>query len=316
MLRHFVIGLLLFTFALPMVSAQTAPRPGKQGTTAYPPRMEGAMTEVYKTIGDVKLNMYIFNPRNHAPTDKSPAIVFFFGGGWNSGSPKQFEPHCRYLAERGMVAMAADYRVASRHQVKAVDCVRDAKSALRWVRSHAARLGIDPNRIAAGGGSAGGHLAAAIAAIEKFDESTEDASISSVPNALVLFNPALVLAPTAGVPLGKVPDLSERMGVEAMQLSPFHQIKAGMPPTIIFHGKADTTVPYATAELFTEAMKKAGNRCELYGYEAETHGFFNFGRGGNKAFLETLKQADRFLASLGYLKGNPTVDTHTWQLSP
>jgi acetyl esterase/lipase len=270
--------------------------------------MEGAAVEVYKTIGDVKLNIYIFNPPRHAAGAPKPAIVFFFGGGWRSGTPGQFEQQCRYLASRGMVAMTADYRVASRHNVKAVDCVRDAKSAIRWVRQNAARLGVDPKRIAAGGGSAGGHLAAAAGTIPDLDEPGENLSISSRPNALVLFNPALVLAPAPGRPLSRAAaDMRERAGIEPERVSPFHHVSRGAPPAIIFHGKADTTVPYATAELFAKKMTEMGNRCELVGFDGEAHGFFNYGRGGNKAYLETLIKADEFLASLGYLKGPPTV---------
>jgi acetyl esterase/lipase len=274
--------------------------------------MEGAAVEVYKTTGDVKLNLYIFNPPGHKPSDRTPSVVFFFGGGWRSGTPGQFEQQCRYLASRGMVAMAADYRVSSRHQVKAVECVRDAKSAVRWIRKNAGRLGIDPERIAAGGGSAGGHLAAAAGTIDGFDEPGEDASVSSRPNAMVLFNPAMVLAPVGGFDSGKVAELKDRLGVEPAELSPYHHVKKGAPPTILFHGKADTTVPFMTASLFCEAMKKAGNRCELEGYEGETHGFFNFGRGGNQGFLDTLRKTDIFLASLGYLKGPPALDRFQW----
>jgi len=157
-------------------------------------QIEGVPSELYKTINGVKLNLSIFRPDGHSPKDRRAAIVFFFGGGWRSGSPKQFEQQCRHLASKGMVAMAADYRVSSRHQAKVVDCIRDAKSAIRWVRSNAAKLGIDPNRIAAGGGSAGGHLAACTAVLPGLEEPSEDLAISSRSNAMVLFNPALMLA--------------------------------------------------------------------------------------------------------------------------
>jgi acetyl esterase/lipase len=202
-----------------------------------------------------------------------------------------------------MVAIAADYRVNSRHQVKPTACVADAKSAIRWVRTHAARLGLDPNRIAAGGGSAGGHLAAATATLPDFDEPAEDRKVSSVPNALVLFNPALVLAPMEGLPLEgfgtRVPE--ERLGTAPEKISPAHHVKKGTPPTVIFHGKADTTVPYATAEKFESVMKAAGNRCELVGYEGQPHGFFNHGRNENRFYHDTLAKADAFLVSLGWL---------------
>lgn len=271
------------------------------GAAAYPPRFDGARVETYKTVGETALSLYVFEPAG-GPKSGRPAIVFFFGGGWNSGSPAQFEPHCRHFAARGMVAITVDYRVASRHQVKPTACVADAKSAVRWVRANAARLGLDPKRIAAGGGSAGGHLAAATATLADFDEPGEDRKVSSVPDALVLFNPALVLAPLDGLSLddfaARVPEA--RMGTAPRNLSPAHHVKKGAPPTIIFHGKADTTVPYATAEAFARVMRAAGNRCELVGYEGQPHGFFNHGRKDGR-YAETLAAADAFIVSLGWL---------------
>lgn len=256
----------------------------------YPPRLEGAKVEVYKKIGDVELNLYIYHPVDHKPTDKRPVAVFFFGGGWKSGTPAQFEQHCKYLAARGMVAITADYRVLSRHDTRAKECVADAKSAIRWVRQEAVRLGVDPDRLVAGGGSAGGHIAGCVGVIAGFDESTDNLSISAKPNAMALFNPALALAQVDGedpLPAATMPTLAERMGVDPKALSPYHHVQAGVPPTIIFHGQADTSVPYKTVEQFTSAMRKAGNRCELFGYEDQPHGFFNYGRSENKYFEAT-----------------------------
>jgi acetyl esterase/lipase len=216
--------------------------------------------------------------------------VFFFGGGWSSGSPTQFEPQSRHLAARGMIALVADYRVKTRQNAKPVDCVADAKACVRWVRANAGRLGIDPDRIAVGGGSAGGHLAASVATLPGLDPAPDDKAISCLPNALVLFNPATVMAPLPGL------DLKGFFGCEPNEISPLHHVKKGMPPTIIFHGKADATVPYATVEKFAEVMKAAGNRCELVGYEGQPHGFFNKAK-----YAETLAATDDFLVSLGYL---------------
>lgn len=269
---------------------------------SYPPVLTGARSEVYKVVGDTRLSLYVFEPAAGPKTGRA-AIVFFFGGGWSSGSPAQFETHCRALAARGMVAITADYRVATRHQAKPVQCVADAKSALRWVRAHAAQLGIDPARIAAAGGSAGGHLAAATATLPGLDEPGEDLAVSSRPDALVLFNPALVLAPMAGLALEgfgtRVP--AERLGAEPVALSPAHHVKRGTPPAIIFHGRSDTTVPYATAEAFARVMRDAGNRCELVGFEGQGHGFFNAGRAEGRFHRETLAATERFLESLGFL---------------
>lgn len=292
--------LLAFFLLLPAIHAQQ----NRAGKTNYPPQLSGAEQRIYKKVDGVELTLYIFKPKDHRVSDPRPAIIFFFGGGWKAGSPAQFAPHCEHYAKKGLVAITVDYRVKSRHGVKAVSCVEDAKSAIRWVRSQADQLGIDPNRIVAGGGSAGGHLAAATGTVTQFDRTSENLEISSVPNAMMLFNPACILGPIPGKETEwnkKAASINERTGVPSTEISPYHQIRKGNPPTIIFHGKADTTVPYQTAELFTMAMKKAGNRCDLVGFDDMPHGFFNRGRFQNKPFEETLEKADAFLASLGYL---------------
>jgi acetyl esterase len=148
-----------------------------------------------------------------------------------------------------MVAISADYRVSSSNGTKAWDSVRDAKSAIRWVRWNADRLDIDPGRIAAAGGSASGHIAAVAGIAPGLDEPTEDRRISSRPNALVLFNPVLILARVGGRALKQF-DNPELQGGDRQAISPYHHVAKGAPPTVIFHGKADVSVPYATAEMF------------------------------------------------------------------
>lgn len=267
----------------------------------YPPVFEGAVAHVYKTAGEADLKMWGFLPEEWKAEDSRPAILFFFGGGWSAGSPAQFEPHARYLADRGIVAFVVDYRVASRHGTLAKDCVADARDAMRFVRSRAGELGVDPDRIAAGGGSAGGHIAACLGVIEADPESK--------PNALALFNPACVLAPFEG----KSPwtedrhaELKERMGMEPEELSPIHHVTEAAPPCVIFHGTADETVPFATAAQFAVAMKRKGVKCILHEYEGEPHGFFNAGRkpaeGNEPALPQTLTQLDEFLVELGWLE--------------
>ena len=291
----------------------------QEGGLPYPPKMRDARVEVYKTIGDVKLNLYMFNPPESTPAARRAAIVFFFGGAWRGGSPAQFEAQCRHLASLGMVAITVDYRVSSRHHSTIADSVRDAKSAIRFVRDNALRLGIDPQRIAAGGGSAGGHIAAAAGVIPGLDEPSENQAISSIPNALVLFNPVVLLAPVAGdkeltqvvTQLRELPPLAPKpgdqgplQGVDLASVSPWHHVSKNDPPTIILHGRADTTVPYLTVEAFAKKMRAFGNRCELAGFDGQNHGFFNYRPDGNKYYDETLGKAEDFLASLGYLKTN------------
>ena len=276
----------------------------------YPPEMPGARTEAYKSVDGVDLKVWIYEPPGHRASATRPAIIFFFGGGWRDGTPGQFEHQAKYLASRGMVAMSADYRVSSRHKVTANKCVQDAKAAIRWARTNANRLGIDPNRIAAGGGSAGGHLAASTATLPDHDDPAGDRSISSVPNALALFNPAVVLAPLPGAfepGTERAAMIAKRMGASMEAMSPYHHLREGLPSTIMFHGKADTTVPYATAAAFAKKMGMKSNRCELIGYAGAKHGFFNHGRGDGSAYTDTVKRMDQFFVSLTWLEGVPTI---------
>ncbi|MEY4798262.1 MAG: hypothetical protein RI978_563 [Verrucomicrobiota bacterium] len=289
-----VLALLSLFVAL---TAGAQEKTAKKKTGGHPPVIEGTKSETYRKVGDTDLNVWIFEPAQKS-AKPLPAIVFFFGGGWSGGSPTQFEPQSRHLAARGMIAIVADYRVKTRQDAKPADCVSDAKACVRWVRANAARLGIDPERIVVGGGSAGGHLAASTATLPGLDTAKDDKSVSCLPNALVLFNPATVLTTFPGLDLkgfGAGLD-KEKFGCEPTEISPIHHVKKGTPPTIIFHGKADTTVPYSTVEKFAEVMKAAGNRCELVGYEGQPHGFFNKAK-----YAETLAAADDFLVSLGYL---------------
>jgi acetyl esterase/lipase len=254
-------------------------------------QFEPSESRVYKQVGDVELKLHIFNPPRHRDIDRRGAIVFFFGGGWNGGTPSQFYPHCDHLARAGMVAISAEYRVKSRHGTSPFECVMDGKSAIRWVRKHHAELGIEPDHIAAGGGSAGGHVAAAVATVPGLDEPGEDPSVSCVPNALVLFNPVYDNGP-------------EGYGYERVQdryreISPLHNISEGMPPTIVFLGTKDKLVPVATAEAFRDKMLEAGSRSELILFEGAEHGFFNYGRDGN-AYGQTVQKMEDFLRSLSY----------------
>ena len=137
----------------------------------------------YKETPQGKLFLHAYYPVNWKASDQRPAVVFFFGGGWSGGSYLQFTRHADYLASRGMVAFCADYRIANKHKTPPKACVSDGKSAMRWIRSHAAQLGIDPEKILAGGGSAGGHVAAATATIAAFDEAIDDTSVSCQPQA-------------------------------------------------------------------------------------------------------------------------------------
>ncbi len=216
--------------------------------------------------------------------------MFFFGGGWTNGRITQFESQSDHFARRGMVAVRADYRVKSRHDVTPDRCVEDAKSAIRWVRAHASELGVDPDRIVASGGSAGGHIAACTSLVEGLDADGEDRSVSSKPNALILYNPALSFEGVAE--MRKYVNNDDALG---LKISPTRYITSATPPTLLLYGTDDRLK--AQGDEFVRRMKEAGARVEMFTADGQGHGFFN-----RPPWRErTTDRADEFLSSLGYL---------------
>lgn len=244
---------------------------------------------LYKQIDTIKLHLHIYKPNDFDVSKTYKSIVFFHGGGWNGGNHKAFRRQASYLATRGMIAISAEYRLFNTHKTSPFEAVEDAKSAIRYVRKHAKKLNIDASYIAAGGGSAGGHLAAACGNIEGLEGTNEDLSVSSKPNALVLFNP--------------VYDNSKRgygfrkMNGRYLEISPLHNITKNAPPTIVFFGTNDKTTPVISSKDYEKRMKEVGSRIDLHLYEGAPHGFFNKG----DYFTDTLKKTDKFLESLGYI---------------
>lgn len=288
----------LVLFGLILSCGLIVPSAEAQRARAGAPKLTDApvetMDRVYKHTPQGDLTMHLFLP---AEAGKNrPGIVFFFGGGWKSGSYLQFVPQATYLASRGMVAACADYRISSLHKTTPDKCVEDAKSAMRWMRAHADEFGLDPVRLIAGGGSAGGHLAAAAALVPGFDAEGEDIAISCKPAALVLFNPALNLTNIDG---REVPGADGKN--IAKEISPTLFLSKDVPPAILFFGTEDKLGAHGTEYL--EKAKALGARAELWTAAGMAHGFFN-----RSPWTEvTARQTDEFLASLGYLAGAPTI---------
>jgi len=252
---------------------------------------------VYKQIDTVTLSMNIYYPPEMDEAESYPAMIFFFGGGWKGGSVKQFEPHAKYFSGRGIICVLADYRVESRQKTSPFESLKDAKSAIRFIRKNASAFQIDTGKIIASGGSSGGHLAAATALVSEYNEPGEDLSVSCVPNALVLFNPVIDNGPGG---YGH-----KRIGAAYKEFSPLHNIGAGAPPTIFFLGTNDKLIPVETAKYYQKVMEKVDSRCELFLYEDQPHGFFNFEN--REYYNKTVLESDKFLISLGYLTGQPEI---------
>lgn len=244
---------------------------------------------VYKKVDDRELKLYVTKPDDWQKTDSRPAIVFFHGGGWVGGSPGQFTEHSKHLAAQGMVAIQVEYRLLDhKNNDPPVTCTEDALDAMKWVRSHAKQLGIDPDRIATAGGSAGGHLAAYLGTVDQGKQ-----EVSTKPNAMVLFNPVYDNGPDGWG--------QKRVKDRYQEFSPAHNISPDDPPSIVFLGSKDNLIPVSTAKRFEEEMKAAGVNSQLRVYEGQGHGFFNHGRDKNRWYNETVQEMDTFLGSLGWI---------------
>jgi acetyl esterase/lipase len=250
--------------------------------------LPGTAVHIYRTVNGTSLDLQVVDAAPDFPRPR-PAIVFFFGGGWANGTQKQFLPFAEELARLGMVGILVDYRVSSRHKTTPFDSVDDAHAAMRWVKRNAVMLGIDPARVVAAGGSAGGHLALATTMIAP----RESSPISPAASLLIGYNPVADL---------RDPRWASRFGPNSGEISPSAHVGSGLPDTLIFHGEADTTVPIDQVRGLCHAMKQAGNRCQVLAYEGATHGFFNFGRHDNRWYTQVLVETVAFLRQHGYVR--------------
>jgi len=310
MIRH---PLLLAT--LVSVMACTHPVRISELKTGPEPR-----TISYRMVNAQEVKLFMFEPDGHRPSHHRAAVIILHGGDWFTGDLQAAFPIARYFAARGAVAFCAEYRLVKPAGPTVFDSLADCKSAVRYIRNNAARLGVDSARIAVFGDSAGAHLAACLASIAEFDPPDEDRSVSSAPNALILVNPFIDtidstrLAKLPGVKElvpekagGSVPTLlgyGRTSDDRALAIWPYRHIKAGQPPALLIHGAAsDMQIVYDTRRL-AQAMQAAEIGCKLHVVQGVSH---PLARARTEVFIETLRASDRFLASLGFLDGEPTL---------
>lgn len=243
--------------------------------------------------------MNLYFPSDWAKADRRSTIIFFFGGNCATGSPEQFASTAEYFATRGLVAASAEYRIESIHHTPPQACAEDGNSAIRWLRMNASRLGIDPARIIAGGGSSGASVAAFAAYNAMFELGDEDSTSSSVPNALVLINPAF------GFPdHGLTPEQAAAAKGPLGTFITSWKVTKGGPPAILFFGTEDSL--QEKARDFARQLIAVGTRAEFYTAEGQRHAFFN--RDHSSPWHTLVRQIDLFLGSLGYLQGSPIVE--------
>ena len=261
-----------------------APSPGKD-----PGQPDAFWT--YKEVDGKELRLSVFLPEGHAQSaGRFPAFVVYHGGSWAVGHPDWHYPDCAYWSRRGMVAVSVEYRLKKRDGVQVpLECVKDAKSAIRFLRKNAARLKIDPQRIVAAGGSAGGQLAAATATLASppTNDDCFDPKIDCRPNAVILYNPYFKCEPA---------------------LSPPNFLGPGLPPFITFLGEEDPAISVQELLDFHQALKAQGVSSEYYVGKGGKHGFCNGRNARNPFFYWSLELEDRFLVKHGILTGEPLVE--------
>ena len=244
----------------------------------------------YKEVDGKELKLSVFFPEGYDASDKKfPTFVVYHGGSWATGEASWHYPDCVYWAKRGMVAVSVDYRLSKRDGVKVpLECIKDAKSAIRFLRKNAMQLKIDPNRIVAAGGSAGGQLAAATAMITspETNDTSYETALSCIPNAVILYNPYFKCTPG---------------------LSPPNFIGAGLPPVITFLGELDPAITVESLLDFHKSYRRAGNVSEYYVGKEGKHGFCNGRNPRNPFFYWSLELQDAFLVKHGLLNGKPQV---------
>ena len=282
-----------------LVACGCAPDSGSPDPTAIPgtaPQLGGGEVtrtrHTYKQTKQGPLDLFEYATPRVDDTPR-PAIVLFHGGRWEEGHPKQFQPYCVRLAQRGFVAFSADYRVEFTHGTSPIEAAYDAKDAIRWVRDHARELGVDPNRVAAGGGSAGGHISAAAATIPELSEG--DSDTDPRPDALVLYSGLVDMTPRDGLGYAK-------LGEQVIKASPLHHLDGDEPPTLILHGAHDDVASLSAAKRFHDTLRSFGVHSELVVYDAG-HGFFNEFV-DDEAYADTLRRTERFFESLGWIEAD------------
>ena len=233
----------------------------------------------YKTVEGRTLSLHAFLAAPSAGAQPRPAVLLFHGGRWLYGSPRAMYPQCRFFAAQGYHCFAAEYRLGANNRVDVRELVSDAADALGYLHSEAGALAIDTSRIVVGGGSAGGHLAAALGA-------QVPASDAPAAAALLLYNPMLDLAP--GTPDHHLVKAYWR------EVSPAHHVTAALPPTLVLVGSDDPEVPLDTVNAFCANAQAVGARCEVEVYPGQSHGFFN----AEPYLAQTNQRALAFLQSL------------------
>ena len=249
------------------------------------------------------------------PANPAPAVLFLHGGGWRAGSRHLAGPAFsgepitpfEQVARAGIVVASADYRLSGEATWPAQ--LHDVKAAVRWLRARAGELGIDGERIAAWGESAGGHLAELLGLTPGDPALEGDIGVtgasSHVSAVVAWYAPSDIAAMAAdtgtdpmdpdtrearllGAPPPVVPDV-------AAQASPITHVSPAAPPFLLLHGAADRLVPCVQSERLHSALCKTGRNAELVAYPAADHMWSGSPGAAKQALQQTISALTRWL---------------------
>ncbi|WDE99402.1 alpha/beta hydrolase fold domain-containing protein [Lentisphaera profundi] len=240
--------------------------------------------------------LWIFRPQDLQAGEQRPCVFLIHGGSW-SGHPMDYGAYAAQLVSKGYVVVIIEWR---RYDVKQgfspKDCLADCLTAYRWVKKRAKSFNISADEMFIVGNSAGGHLGLSMLTMEGHDDPQDDQSIKIDPKGLILINPAIDLVD--GWHDGQ--RRCRAFNMNPAEFSPAHQVKAGLPPTLVISGSEDGVITPQQILAFKKRMEAKGNQCEFSEYADANHGAFHWAQTqvGNKYFFPAMADIERFITSV------------------
>jgi arylsulfatase A len=288
-LPFLLLTIVSLSLTAPKAHTQAAPKQRKAANPesqplrrALPESVKVERDLVYAQYGERKVLLDLYLPKKPA-SEKIPCIVVIHGGGWRSGDKTRFAPIAAALAEQGFAAACIGYRLLPEVEFPAP--ILDCKAAVRWVRANAAKHDIDPDRLGAIGGSAGGHLVAMLgtsATVKELEGNGGNSNVSSRVQAVVAMATPAEMSRAA-----ERANISKEM---IALISPVSHVTKDSAPILLLHGTRDTVVPMVQSELLLERYRKAGAKAELVKIPDGIHAFWN----GEQWFPDVMKRSVAF----------------------
>lgn len=244
----------------------------------------------YRNDAGKSLQLRVFQPENWAAAQTNTALIFFPNANASNSDAKQFDDHCSHVAAKGAVAICVDYLPNAELQTSPRQAVKNGKSAIRWVRQHATKLGVDPQKIIAVGAAGGAQVALGTAVLNQLNHEDDPASASARPNAIIVMD-ACVTNPPEGI----TPEQWEALAIDKY-------LKADTPPLLMIHGELNKQEPAQAAQAFQNKMNPQGLHCDLLLFDGQSEGFF-----AKELYQDVLAEMEFFLISFGFLTGCLTL---------